>query len=798
VLLDILISMMFVLGAFAIIPAQAAGPATVNLGTAGDFVVLAKTGISTTGTTYITGDIGVSPIDSTAITGFGLILDSTTTFSKSSLVSGKIYAADYAEPTPGKMTTAVSNMETAYTDAAGRPAGYTELYAGDITGQTLTPGCYKWGTGLLISAGGVTISGAASDVWIFQIAQDLTVADSAIVTLIGGAQASNIFWQVAGQTTIGTTVAMKGIILCKTLIEINTGATLVGRALAQTAVTLDANSISVVLDTQAPTVGSTLPVNTATGVTINSAMTATFSEAMDPSTITTTTYTLNQGITPVSGLVTYAGITATFTPTANLVSSTAYTATITTGAKDIKGNPLTSNYVWGFTTGTASDTTAPTVSSNVPANAATGVAINSAMTATFSEAMQPTTITTLTFTLKQGTTPVSGTVTYSGVKATFTPSANLASSTAYTATITTATKDLAGNAVTSNYVWTFTTGGVLDTTAPTVSSTVPANAATSVAINSAMTATFSEAMTPLTITAATFTLKQGTTAVSGAVSYTGTTATFTHATNLVPSTAYTATITTGAKDLAGNPLTSNYVWGFTTAAVLDSTAPTVSSTVPVNAATGVSINSAMTATFSEGMDPLTITTMAFTLKQGVTAVSGTVTYVGLRATFRPAVNLAPNTVYTATVTTGAKDLAGNAIATNFAWSFTTSTVTNPSTVGVVVGRIVDANGNAIEGANVSVVGTDLFNITSASGGYTLTEVPGGAQKLNISIAGYQDQIYDVEVAPDAATTNPDIVLEKDISSMNWAWLLLLAVALLLLLIIAVAIYSRRKKSPGAN
>ena len=125
--------------------------APVNLGTAGNFVILAKTGISTTGVTSITGDIGISPAAATFITGFGLIMDASGTFSTSSLVTGKIYAADYTPPTPTYMTTAVGDMETAYTDAAGRPLpDYTELYAGDVTGQTLTPGLYKWGTGVLV------------------------------------------------------------------------------------------------------------------------------------------------------------------------------------------------------------------------------------------------------------------------------------------------------------------------------------------------------------------------------------------------------------------------------------------------------------------------------------------------------------------------------------------------------------------------------------------------------------------------------------------------------------------------
>ncbi|OGS42941.1 MAG: hypothetical protein A3K76_02245 [Euryarchaeota archaeon RBG_13_57_23] len=143
------------------------------------------------------------------------------------------------------MTTAISDMETAYTDAAGRTnPDETELGAGDITSMTLEPGLYKWGTGLLISAAGVTLSGNSSGVWIFQIAQDLDLASGAHVVLSDGAQASNIFWQVGGQTTLGTTSVMKGIILCKTAIVMETGASLEGKALAQTAVTMDASLVN--------------------------------------------------------------------------------------------------------------------------------------------------------------------------------------------------------------------------------------------------------------------------------------------------------------------------------------------------------------------------------------------------------------------------------------------------------------------------------------------------------------------------------------------------------------------------
>jgi len=222
----------------------AAGPSPVELGTSGDYVALAKSGISTTGTTAITGDLGVSPAAATYITGFSLSMDASNVFSTSSYVTGSVYAADYAVPTPANLTTAIGDMETAYTDAAGRtlPDG-TELYSGDLSGRTISAGLYKWGTGVLIN-GSVTLTGGAKDVWIFQIAQDLSVGNGAMVTLSGGALAKNVFWQVAGQTTLGVTSDFKGIILCKTLIEANTGAVINGRLLAQTAVTLDANAVT--------------------------------------------------------------------------------------------------------------------------------------------------------------------------------------------------------------------------------------------------------------------------------------------------------------------------------------------------------------------------------------------------------------------------------------------------------------------------------------------------------------------------------------------------------------------------
>jgi hypothetical protein len=235
-----------VLGLTGSISALAAGPATVNLGTAGNFIILSKAGISTTGVTKITGNIGVSPIAGTAITGFGLVLDRSGTFSRSALGVGKVYAANYGVPTPANLTTAISDMKTAYTNAAGRAptsAATINVGAGSIGGLTLKPGVYKWSSAVTIPTN-VTLSGDQNGVWIFQIAGTLSESSGKSVILKGGAEAKNIFWQVAGATTLGTNSTFNGNILDKTNIALQTGVKLNGRALAQTAVTLDAVTVT--------------------------------------------------------------------------------------------------------------------------------------------------------------------------------------------------------------------------------------------------------------------------------------------------------------------------------------------------------------------------------------------------------------------------------------------------------------------------------------------------------------------------------------------------------------------------
>ena len=220
------------------------GASTVDLGTAGDYTILSKTGVTTTDGTSVTGDVGTSPITSTAITGFGLIMDSSNKFSTSSLVvgGGKVYGPDYTAPTPSNLITAISDMETAFTDAAGRSSDNINEHDGDLTGKTLGPGVYKWSTPVHFS-GAVTFNGSSTDIWILQIAKNVVVASAAQVTLAGGALAKNIFWQVSGDAAFGTESHLEGVFLVKTAIVFKTGSSLNGAALAQTAVTLDAATI---------------------------------------------------------------------------------------------------------------------------------------------------------------------------------------------------------------------------------------------------------------------------------------------------------------------------------------------------------------------------------------------------------------------------------------------------------------------------------------------------------------------------------------------------------------------------
>ncbi|KAE9387756.1 antifreeze protein [Gymnopus androsaceus JB14] len=222
------------------------GPASVNLGTAANFAILAETGVSTVPQSSITGDVGLSPFGANNFTGFSLTLDSSGTFATSSQVTGHLLAASYTAPTPATLETAVSDMQAAYSDAASRVSpDFSELGGGAIGGLVLTPGLYKWTTGVSVGPADVTISGTSSDIFIFQIDGTLNITSQSSVTLAGGVLASNVIWVVAGVVTANPGTHVEGVILAQASVTLLTGATMNGNILAQNFVALQAVSVHI-------------------------------------------------------------------------------------------------------------------------------------------------------------------------------------------------------------------------------------------------------------------------------------------------------------------------------------------------------------------------------------------------------------------------------------------------------------------------------------------------------------------------------------------------------------------------
>lgn len=310
-----------------------------NLGAAKSFAVLAASTVTNSGATAISGDLGLSP--GISVTGF-----------PPGILAGTQHISDPAT------AQAQLDLTAAYNDAAGRTLGAIAL-AGNLGGMTLVPGLYKSTSSLEISSGDLTLDaqGDANAVYIFQMASTLVTTTGRKVILAGGAQAANIYWQVGSSATLGVSSVFKGNIMALASITVNNGAAVDGRLLARTAaVTLDNNVVKVgvasvpPMDNVAPVVSSATPGNGAIGVSTASTVTARFSEAMSASSINAATFTLKQGMTAMSGAVSYAAGAAIFTPGLNLSPNTLYSATISTGATDLAGNHLATNMVWNFTT----------------------------------------------------------------------------------------------------------------------------------------------------------------------------------------------------------------------------------------------------------------------------------------------------------------------------------------------------------------------------------------------------------------------------------------------------------------
>ncbi|WP_416866192.1 MAG: ice-binding family protein [Imperialibacter sp.] len=401
----------------------------------------------------------------------------------------------------------------------------------------------------------------------------------------------------------------------------------------------------------------------------------------------------------------------------------------------------------------------PQAVSSAPANDATDVETSAAVKISFNKNMDAATISSTTFTLLAGTEAVAGTVTYADSTATFTPTNELAASTLFTATLTTGAKDVDGLSLEEDYTFSFTTGLAPDRTAPTVTAITPQNDGVNVSLSQAITVTFSEEMDAATINTTSVLLASGTTAVTGAVTYTGMVATFTPAASLQAGLVYTATVTVAASDLKGNAMAAARVWSFTTDVL-----PTATATSPLNNATGVARNKVLSITFSEAMDASTVNSTNFVLKQGTVAVAGSVSYSGTVATFTPTSLLAAGTVYTATVTTGVKDLGGNALAVPQVWSFTSGTVAGLAVVNLgMSGDYVILAKTAINNIPNSAITGDLGLSPAATSfitGFALTNATGYATSPQVT-----GKVYAADMAS-PTSTNLTTAVENMITAYN--------------------------------
>ncbi|PAU94472.1 hypothetical protein CK503_06645 [Aliifodinibius salipaludis] len=403
---------------------------------------------------------------------------------------------------------------------------------------------------------------------------------------------------------------------------------------------------------------------------------ATFSASIDTSSINDSTFIVREGGIEISGTFSYSGSTVTFMPNRTFARNTSINTTITSQVADVEGNTMDQEYEWNFTTrpATTYEATPPTVIETNPKDGATDISANTNISARFSKTLNPETINSNTFYLRNNNgSIIPGSLSYTDSTATFSPSESLPDGVEYTATITNDIEDPFGNSPDQSYNWNFTTKEI-DRTPPRVISTNPENHEEDVAFDIQITATFSERIDPATINSNTFRLRTNLNSISGSVSYEDSTAVFKPSSTLQDGIVFTAIITDGIQDLKGNSPPNNYSWNFITKEI-DRTPPHIISTKPQNEEDDVPIDIQITATFSEQMSKSTINEDTFELYQWqwgqYRKLSGSVSYSGSTATFTPGTDLRDEQYYTVIISSDVTDLAGNALGATYRWDFET-------------------------------------------------------------------------------------------------------------------------------
>ena len=475
---------------------------------------------------------------------------------------------------------------------------------------------------------------------------------------------------------------------------------------------------------------STDPAANASGVPVNKQVSATASNSLDCASVSTTSFSLAGPSGAVSGTTNCTGNQAIFRPTVALAAVTEYTATLNRAIRDQSGNTLAVEYTWRFTTGVAPDATPPAVTSTDPVKDASGVELNKRISAIFSENLDCTSVSG-NFQVSGPNGNLAGQVSCTGNQVTFTPQAALAPLSSHTAVLKQAIKDSAGNTMVADYTWGFTTGAAPDTTPPVVMSTDPANNATGVDTGKTLTASFSEAL-DCTSVAGNFRLNAPGGPVAGTTGCSGRVASFTPST-LVADSAHTATLTADIRDAAGNRLGSDYQWSFQTAPLPDTAPPTVTSRDPAVDASNVPLGQVVRATFSETLNCATVNASSFLLDGPTGGIAAAVACSTDTAQLTPNASLQPTTTYTATLTTGIQDSAGNALAFNNVWSFTT--LTSSDTTPPIVMSTDPAKDATGVGTGKTLMATFSEPVTCGAGAFLLTDPDGATVPGTVTCSG---------------------------------------------------------------
>ncbi len=486
-------------------------------------------------------------------------------------------------------------------------------------------------------------------------------------------------------------------------------------------------------DRLGPTVTHINPESDASNVTNNNAVTVTFSEPINPTTLDGNLSLISSfPLANVDATITYSGNTAILRPMALLKNNQTYTVSLNKEISDLSGNPMLSKYSWKFVTGETADRTIPSVTSVYPEDATKTVPTNSAIIVRFSEPMDPSSLHSDSFIVRNSDgEAIPGIMKTVGASVTFHSIDNFAFSELYTVTINKLATDLATNALSKDYAWGFSTSSEEDNISPSILATVPASSSNFAPTNRGIIVTFSETMDLSTIHSGTFYMTDtNSTAIPGNITYAGNTISFMPNERLGFSQSYVATVSAKVADLSGNPLGLIHTWSFTTSSKIDQQPPTITSTLPADAAKAL-INAGITVNFDKNIDPTSLNSATIILRaEGDSKnIPGTISVTPQSATLLPLEDLTYETRYNMTITTGVRDLARNSLTENYNWSFITSSTLDKEPPFVISVSPLDTQEKVSLTTSLSVNFSESINcITLNESSFTLTQD-------NIDIAG---------------------------------------------------------------